>query len=141
MPVSYRFDGDLVEVVVEGDHDVEDFVRCLESVGHDPDWKGSAWLLVDVRRSPAVTRRTPKELKQVSQFMRGLSGTFRNATALLVSSTMQVETLSQNVQAAALDGKSVRAFYDRAEAIRWLVSRDAPVLPRSSDSGERQSVV
>jgi hypothetical protein len=126
MPITYRFDDDVVQITIEGDHDVQDFFECVESLVQDPQWAGPSYLLIDVTRSTAVTRRTPRELRQVSEFMQARPGLFRHSTALLVSSSMQVESLSQNIQSATLNGDAARAFFDRGEAIAWLRSQAYP---------------
>jgi hypothetical protein len=127
--VTYKLDGDLLEVVVEGDHEVEDFIRVVNAAIADPAWPGSAWLLLDVRSSPAVTRRTAQEIRATVDFLSESPGRFRYCVAVLVSSTMQQEVSRVGQAMAEFHGSEITSFYDRDAAIAWL--RERPVAQSS----------
>jgi hypothetical protein len=131
MAISYRFDDDLLEIVVEGDHEVADFFTVVNRAVEDPEWSGSAWLLIDVRQSRAVTRRTAQEIRSVVDFLSDPPGRFRNCTALLVSSTMQQEVSRVGAAMADFRGSEVKAFYDRTQAVSWLRGNPRALPPRT----------
>jgi hypothetical protein len=120
MGVSFHFQDDLLEVTVVSDHTVEEFFECIEAAQADTHWQGSAWLLIDVTQSPAVTRRTPQEIRRIVEFLVAQPGSFRHAVALLVSSTVQDEITRLAASMADFVGTEVRAFFHRDEAVRWL---------------------
>jgi hypothetical protein len=128
MSVSYRFEDDLLEILVVGDHTVDDFIHCVQDAQGDEKWQGSAWLLIDISQSPAVTRRTPQEIRKVVDFLNERPGAFRHATALVVSSTIQNDVIRLAASMADFVGTEMRAFFQREEAVRWLLGR-ASALP------------
>ncbi|HET6349666.1 MAG TPA: hypothetical protein VFH88_11345 [Candidatus Krumholzibacteria bacterium] len=121
MPVTYRIDGDLVELtwkdVCPPDEVFETFHQALE----DPELPDEFVLLADVRGSTSLASRPTAEIIRVAEYL----GPFRDRVkrcAVLASEDIHFGLGRLGAVYSETAGVMTSVFRDRDEALAWLRS-------------------
>ena len=120
MPVDYRIDRDVVVLAFRGETDDPEVATVLDRLADDtavsPPWR----LLLDVRESSSMGRRSPDRIRSLVEIMAGRAQDFGWRFALLVAQDVQfglARMASAFGDPRALD---IHVFRDEDEARAWL---------------------
>ena len=124
MPVTYRIDGGLADMVLEGDCPPDEVIQTFHRILDDPACPARFVLLLDVSSSTTLATRATDEIVRVASHV----GPYKDRlTRCAVVATEDVQFGLSRLGAVYSESAGVMtsAFRTRGEALEWL-RRDIP---------------
>ena len=122
MPVTYRFESNIVIMEMVGEYSLDEIRQTLLNAIADTRRPASARLLVNLTESQSIYKRSQAELQSAAQFLASLAKNFNNHIAFVSSKDLPYG-LARMVSVGADDiGIETGVFRTMAEARRWLLS-------------------
>jgi hypothetical protein len=69
MPVTYRFNGDILEMTFQGDCPPDDVIRTFHDALDDPACPPTFFMLIDVSRSSSLATRATEDIIRVAAYL------------------------------------------------------------------------
>ncbi|HEX5131445.1 MAG TPA: hypothetical protein VFX92_03040 [Candidatus Krumholzibacteria bacterium] len=121
MPVSYRFDGSILEMTFDGDcppdHVTQQFLNALA----DPACPERVVLLADVSKSTSLATRPAEDIQRVAAFLGPHAERISRRCAVLAAEDIQFGLSRLGAVYSETAGVATRVFRNRDEALAWLL--------------------
>jgi hypothetical protein len=126
MPVRYEIQDAVLRMILEGEYEPEDIQRTFLAALADPECPKRIALLVDVRRSEVLAKRSPGEIQTVAQALGKYSDRIGGRCAVLTGDELQFGLTRMGSAYSGGVGIDAQVFRDPDAALSWLAS-DATV--------------
>lgn len=123
MPVTYRVNGDVLEMTFDGDCPPDEVIQTFNHALDDPTCPPKFLLLADVRKSTSLATRPTPEIIRVAEYL----GPHKNRVtrcAVLATEGIRFGLSRLGAVYSEAAGVVTRVFSDGDEALAWL--RSAP---------------
>jgi hypothetical protein len=119
MPVTYRIDGGLAEMLLEGECPPDEVIQTFHRILDDPACPAKFALLLDVSGSTTLATRATDEIIRVASYI----GPFRDRVhrcAVVATEDVQFGLSRLGAVYSESAGVMTSTFRDRGEALEWL---------------------
>jgi hypothetical protein len=119
MSVIYRFQDDVVEMVLEGENPPDAVIQCFNKAVEDPEVPEQFFLIVDVRKSTSLATRPTQDIIRVAEYI----GPFQDRVmrcAVLATENVHFGLSRLGAVYSETAGVMTSVFRDRDEAVSWL---------------------
>ena len=124
MPASYRLDGRLFHLFLEGDYTPQDVKDTIARALADPAFPEDAMFLMDVTRSRALSERSANDVRAMARHLSGLSSRFGARIGIAAGEPLHFGLMRMAEAYSEHDGMTVRVFKTLEEARVWLERGD-----------------
>ena len=121
MPVSYRIQKDIVEIVLEGENPPEAVIECFHRALADPATPAKFLILLDVRKSTSLATRPTQDIIRVAEYI----GPYKERIprcAVLATENVHFGLSRLGAVYSETAGVMTSVFRDHNEAVTWLHS-------------------
>jgi len=121
MPVSYKINGDVVEMTLEGETAPEAVTQNFDQASTDPAVPSKFYLLLDVRKSTSLATRATEEIIRVAEHL----GPHKDRVmrcAVVAAENVHFGLSRLGAVYSETAGVMTSVFRDRDEALSWLHS-------------------
>ncbi|HWE43845.1 MAG TPA: STAS/SEC14 domain-containing protein [Gemmatimonadaceae bacterium] len=122
MPVIYEFHGSIVAIRLTGSYETADVRAALHRALDDPRCPRAAGLLLDIRGSQSISRRTANEVRAMAQFIASHADRFGRRLALLADTDAAFGLMRLGAVIIEQQGVETSVFRHPADAEEWLGS-------------------
>ena len=120
MPVTYDFDDNILALRMVGEYQPSDIRTALVAAIESPDHLGITGLLVDVRQSESIARRTLGDLTAIVGFLVYHARAYGGRVALLASTDIGYGMVRLADVDLVTGGVATRTFRELRDAMQWL---------------------
>jgi SpoIIAA-like len=124
MPVTYRIEGDVVEMVFDGEIPLEDIFKTFHQMIDDPACPEKFRILLDVRKSVSLATRPTEEIIKVAEYV----GPYKDRVircAVVAAADVHYGLGRMGAVYSEAKGVVTSVFRDREEAMTWLRTSDS----------------
>jgi hypothetical protein len=122
MPVSYRFDSNIVIIDVVGEYSMDDLRATILNSLADPEHPANTFLLINMEESRSILERSSAEVKAMARFVASLGERFNNRIAMVASGNLAYGLMRMGSAGSEEKGIKSNVFRTFAEAQKWLLS-------------------
>ncbi len=122
MPITFRFESNIVVIAMEGDYSVEEIYNTAQQVLAHPQIPASPKLLLDLRHSASIAKRSSESVNRVARFFGSISARFSNKIALVAANDLQYGLMRMGSAGAESRGVKSEVFRTLDDAQAWLTS-------------------
>jgi hypothetical protein len=120
MPVTYTFQGELLRLDLVGEYEPQDVPRAFLAALNDPACPDPAKLLLDVTESLSLAKRSPFEIRYVSEFLAPYADRIGRRCAVVAAKDVHFGLGQMGAVFAQGVGVTARIFRDVESALEWL---------------------
>ena len=122
MPVTYRFDSNIVVIEMAGEYSMDDIRSTILNALADSQCLANSFLMINLGESQSIFNRPPEDVKIISQFVASLGKRFHNRLALVASADFPYGLMRMTSVGSEERGIESEVFRTFAEARKWLLS-------------------
>ena len=119
MPVTYRVNGDILEMTFDGDCPPDDVIQTFHNALDDPACPPRFAIFLDVRKSSSLATRPAPEIIRVAEYI-GPHKDRVERCAVLATEDIHFGLSRMGVVYTEAAGVMSRVFRDHDEALAWL---------------------
>ena len=120
MTVRYELTADLLRLIAEGDYEVDEVTGTFERALTDPKCPDPVSVLLDVRRSTSLEKRTPEEIARIVAPLQPHADRIGRRCAVLAASDVHYGLGRMGSVFAEEIGVEARIFREEEPALVWL---------------------
>jgi hypothetical protein len=118
--VGYSIDSDIVVFQTSGEYGPDELRATLRAALADPALPAKPLILVDIRGSISIQKRSASEIAETARFVAALSAQFGPRLALVVDSDVAYGLMRIAAVHAAQGGVDIQVFREFEPARAWL---------------------
>jgi hypothetical protein len=122
MPVTYRYDCDIVVVEMVGEYSMDDLRKAILNSLAEPQCPANSVLMISLVGSQSIYTRSAEEVKTVAQFIASIGNSFHNRIALVAEADLPYGLLRMGSVGSEERGIASNVFRSMAEAREWLLA-------------------
>lgn len=140
MPVTYRFDFNIIVIEPVGEYTMGDLrAAMLNSLG-DANCPVNAALLINLVESRSIHKRTSEDIRTMAHFIGSLKNRFNNRLALVAFADLPFGLMRMGSVELERTGISSEVFRTFAEAQEWLL-HEPPLSHNPSPLSQKTAVL
>jgi hypothetical protein len=120
MAVRFAYEGDVVVFAPEGVYPPDELFEAWEAAFADERCPDAPVVLLDIRRSGSVAKRSRADLRRITDFFLRHAARPDRRVALLTRGPLQYGIMRIARTWVSLGGATAAVFSDRSKAMRWL---------------------
>ncbi len=122
MPVSYRFDVDVIVIEMIGEYSVNDLRMTVLKSFEDAGLPKRPTLLLDLSKSQSISKRSSAIINEMANFIASFGKRFGNRLALAAPDDLTYGLMRMSSARADSFGINVEIFRTYEEAREWLLT-------------------
>ena len=122
MPVTYRFDTNIVILELVGEYSMDDIRTTILKSLSDAMCPANSFLLIDLGESRSIYNMSPENVKAMSHFIASLGKQFNNRIALVASKDLPFGLMRMTTIESEEWGIEAEVFRTFDQAKKWLLS-------------------
>ena len=122
MPVTYRFDSNIVVVEMIGEYSMDDIRATINNSLADPLCPQTPFILANLSQSRSIYTRSSEDIKTMARSLASLGDRFNNRIALVASTDFLFGLMRMGAVFSEEKGMKVEIFRTLKEAREWLLS-------------------
>lgn len=122
MPVSYRFDADIIVIEMIGEYSINDLRITVLKSFEDPECPKKPTLMIDLSKSQSISKRSSANINEMAAFIASFGKRFNNRLALVAPSDLVYGLMRMSSAPADSFGIRVEIFRTYEEAREWLLT-------------------
>lgn len=123
MPVSYRFDSNIIIIEMIGEYSVADLRATILNSFDDPDCPKNPTLMIDLSKSSSIYQRTSASVNAMAGFIASYGNKFNHRIALVAPDDLTYGLMRMSSAPADLHGIEVEISRTYEKAREWLLSK------------------
>ena len=123
MPVSYRFDSQIVVIELVGEYSMEEFRSMVVKAFDDPACPHDATLLIDLSRSKSIYARSSTSINAMAAYIASYGKQFNNRLALVVADDLTYGLMRMSASPAEMYDVTAEIFRGYEKAREWSLAR------------------
>jgi hypothetical protein len=121
MPITYRFDTNIVIVEMTGEYSMDEIRQIVLSSLADSNCPAHPVLMIDLSNSQSIYKRSSGEVRTIALFMASLGMRFNNRFALVVPRDVPYGLMRMSSIDSDDYGIEAEVFRSFTEARNWLL--------------------
>jgi hypothetical protein len=122
MPVTYRFDSNIVIIEMVGEYSMADIPKTILNALADSHCPANPSILVNLSESLSLYKRSSEEVITMALSLVSLGKRFNNRIALVAPNDLQYGLMRMGSVFSEDHGMKVEIFRNFAKARQWLLS-------------------
>jgi len=122
MPVTYRFDSNIVIIELVGEYSMDDIRTTILNSLADTKCPATPFILIDLSESRSIYNRTSEDVKTMVRSLSSLRERFNNRIALVAQKDLPYGLMRMGSVFSEEQGMPVEIFRTFANARKWLLS-------------------
>jgi hypothetical protein len=120
MPVTYRFELNVIVIELIGEYSVDDIRTAALKSFNDPRCPKNPTLIIDLSKSRSIYQRSSKSVNAMGTFIASFGKKFNNHLAIVVPDDATYGLMRMSSAPADSYGIEVKIFRTYDEARKWL---------------------
>jgi hypothetical protein len=120
MPVTYRFDLNVIVIELIGQYSIDDLRTAVLKSFNDPQCPKNPALIIDLSKSQSIYQRSSKSVNAMVTFITSFGKKFNNRLAIVVPDDVTYGFMRMSSVPADSYGIDVKIFRTYGEARKWL---------------------
>lgn len=121
MPVSYRFESNIIVIEMIGEYSVDDLRATILNSFDDPNCPKNPTLMIDLSKSTSIYQRSSASINAMANFIASHGKKFSNRIALIAPDALTYGLMRMSSAPADLHGIEVEIFRTYEKAREWLL--------------------
>lgn len=122
MPITYRFDSNMVIIEMAGEYSMADIQSAILNSLDDSNCPANPAILVDLTQSQSIYKRSSEDVKSMARSLVSLGKRFNNRVALVAPNDLQYGLMRMGSVFSEEQGMRAEIFRTFADARKWLQS-------------------
>jgi hypothetical protein len=122
MPVTYRFDSNIVVLDMVGEYSVDDIPKTILNSLADAQCPATPFMLVNLSESMSIFKRSSEDVITMARSLVSLGKRFNNHIALVAPNDLQYGLMRMGSVFSEELGMKVEVFHTFDKARQWLLS-------------------
>ncbi len=122
MPVTYRFDSNIVIIEMVGEYSMDDIPTTILNSLADSHCPANPSILIDLTESLSIYKRSSQDVTTMARSLVSLGKRFNNRVALVAPNDLQYGLMRMGSVFSEEQGMTPEIFRSFAEARKWLLS-------------------
>jgi hypothetical protein len=122
MPVTFRFDSNIVVIEMVGDYSLDDVRTTILNSLADSKCPSTPFILVNLSESRSIYTRSPDDVKTMAYSLASLAERFNNRIALVAPNDFPYGLMRMGSVFSTDSGFEPEVFRNYADARKWLLS-------------------